>query len=253
MPIPKVTHQVWIQGWDQIPEKFHSNVNRLREMNPTWKHRTWDHARLRKACEEYGPECVAKFDSYEHFIQQVDFGRYVVLYLYGGITVDCDMLAIRPLDNIPKLESSKLIVSRANRTLLETTVTTMGHIANNRWFINNAFIAAEQRNPDIKRLIESCIADRTKQEDYMSQAYFVSNTTGPIRFSMTLKDSPMTILYSDVIESEYENEKAIFIHEHELSWTEPGLASIFKLYLLIQNYKILFIHLILIILFYFLK
>lgn len=253
MQIPKITHQVWIQGWDQLPEKFHSNVNLLREVNPAWTHRTWDHARLRKACEEYGPECAQKFDSYEHFIQQVDFGRYVVLYLYGGVAVDCDMVAIRPLDDIPELDSSELVVSLANRTVIETCFTTMGHLTNNNWFINNAFIVAAPRNPDLKRLIESCINDRTKRADYLNKAYFISTTTGPIRFSTALKDSPMTILYSDVIESEYENEKSIFIHKHELSWTEPGLASIFKIYLFIQNYKILFIFTIALILFYLLK
>lgn len=245
MRIPKVTHQVWMQGWEQLPTKFHENVEKLRSTNPTWEHKTWDQAQLRKACEEYGPECVAKFDSFEHLMQRVDFGRYVVLYLYGGVTVDCDMVAIKPLDEIPQIDTASLIVSKANDSDIETFVSTLGHIKNESWFINSAFICCEPKNPDMKRVIEMCINDRTKREDYFSQAYFILTTTGPIRISLGLKDSNMVILCPDVIESEFETPKSVFIHRHEFSWTEPVSAHLIKMYLGIKEYKQTFILLVL--------
>ena len=237
MRIPKVTHQVWMQGWDQLPQKFHKNVEKLHKLNPDWEHKTWDEAQLRKACEEYGSECVKRFDAYEHFIQKVDFGRYVVLYLYGGVVVDCDMEAFRSLNDLPEIEFSPLIVAKANHSVFETGFVTAGHVKNDEWFINNAFIATKARNSDIKRLVESCINDRTKREDYFSQVYFISTTTGPIRLSTVLKDSNMTILYPDVIESEYENGQMFFIHDHQFSWTDGATSSIIKLYLFIKEYK----------------
>ena len=241
MLIPKVTHQVWMQGWDQLPQKFHANVEKLRKMNPTWEHKTWDESQLRKACEEYGPECVAKFDSFEHFMQKVDFGRYVILYLYGGVTVDCDMEAIKPLDEIPNIDTAPLIVSKANDSDIETFVSTLGHIKNDSWFINSAFICCEPKNPDMKRLVETCINDRTRREDYFSQSYFILTTTGPIRISLCLKDSNMVILRPEVIESEFETLKSVFVHRHEFSWTEPSSAYMIKLYMAIKEYKHYFI------------
>lgn len=192
---------------------------------------------LRKACEEYGPECVERFDAYEHFMQKVDFGRYVILYLYGGITVDCDMEAFRPLSDLPEIEFSPLIVGKANDSVFETSMVTFGHVLNDDWFINSGFIATKARNQDIKRIVESCINDHTKREDYFSQEYFISTTTGPIRISTILKKSNMTILSPDVLESEYKNEKTIFVHDHELSWTGGINASIVKGYLFIKEYK----------------
>ena len=237
MRIPKVTHQVWMQGWDQLPQKFHKNVEKLHRLNPDWEHKTWDEAQLRKACEEYGPECVTRFDSYEHFIQRVDFGRYVILYLYGGVTVDCDMEAFRPLSEMSEIDFSPLIVVKANNSKFETGFVTAAHVVNDDWFINNGFIATKPRNPDIKRLVESCINDRTKREDYFSQEYFISTTTGPIRISIVLKDSNMTILNPDIIESEYENENTIFVHDHQFSWTNNLTASVIKAYLFIKEHK----------------
>jgi mannosyltransferase OCH1-like enzyme len=212
-------------------------VEKLHRLNPDWEHKKWDEARLRKACEEYGSECATRFDAYEHFMQKVDFGRYVILYLYGGVTVDCDMEAFRSLSDLPEIEFSPLIVGKSNDSVFETSMITFGHVINDDWFINSGFIATKARNPDVKRLVESCINDRTKREDYFSQVYFISSTTGPIRISTALKDSNMTILSPDVLESEYENEKTIFIHDHELSWTDGFNASLFKGYLFVKEYK----------------
>jgi hypothetical protein len=212
-------------------------VEKLRRLNPDWEHKTWDEAQLRKACEQYGPECVARFDAYEHFMQRVDFGRYVILYLYGGVIVDCDMEAFRPLSELPEIDFSPLIVGKANHSVFETGFVTSGHVVNDDWFINSAFIATKPLNTDIKRLVESCINDRTKRVDYFSQEYFISTTTGPIRISTVLKDSNMTILNPEIIESEYENENTIFVHDHQFSWTNNITASIIKLYLFVKEYK----------------
>lgn len=245
MPVPRVTHQVWMQGWDQLPRKFHGNVQKLRQMNPDWMHRTWDENQLRKACEEYGPECVTRFDGYEHLMQKVDFGRYVVLYLYGGVTVDCDMEAIKPLSEIPEIDFSPLIVGKSNDCTFETAVITFGHVANHDWFINSGFICAEPRNPDVKKLVESCIHDKTRREDYFSQTYFISTTTGPIRISTVLKGANMTIMYPDVVESEYVNNKSVFIHKHELSWSDASNFALFKGYLFVKENKMVAILIIL--------
>ena len=241
MPVPRITHQVWMQGWEQLPQKFHENVEKLYRLNPDWEHRTWDESQLMKACEEYSPECAKRFDAYEHLMQKVDFGRYVILYLYGGVIVDCDMIALKPLDEVPDIDKAPLITCKANDSVLETSFVTCGHIKNDDWFINSAFICCEPGNPDMKRLIETCIQDKTQCEDYWSKPYFISTTTGPIRISIALKDANMTVLYPDVIESEYENPKAIFIHDHQFSWTDSATARFVKGYLFVKEYKSIFI------------
>jgi len=147
------------------------------------------------------------------------------------------MEAFRSLSQLPEIDFSPLIVGKANNSKFETGFVTAAHVVNHDWFINSAFIATKPRNPDMKRLVESCINDRTKREDYFSQEYFISTTTGPIRISIILKDSNMTILNPEVIESEYENENTIFVHDHQFSWTNNLTASVIKLYLFVKEHK----------------
>jgi mannosyltransferase OCH1-like enzyme len=194
-----------------------------------------------------------RFDSYEHLIQKVDFGRYVIAYLYGGITLDCDMEPFRPLDEIPEIDFSPLIVGKSNDSRFETCSMTFGHLLNDEWFLNNAFIACKPKNPDIKRLIDSCINDRTTCEDYFCRVYCISTTTGQIRMSTVLKDSNMTILYPDLLESEYHNSKTFFIHDHDLSWSDSYSAFFMKGYLFVKEYKKPAILLLTIIILYILK
>jgi hypothetical protein len=163
------------------------------------------------------------------------------------------MEALKPLDKVPDIETAPLILSKANDSVIETFVSTLGHIKNDNWFINSAFICCEPKNPDMKRLVETCINDRTRREDYFSQSYFILTTTGPIRISLCLKESNMVILCPEVIESEFETPKSVFVHRHEFSWTEPSSAYMIKLYMAIKEYKQCFILLVLILVCFFVR
>jgi mannosyltransferase OCH1-like enzyme len=80
--IPKITHQIWFQGWENLPEKYAKNVESLRILNKNWEHKTWDEQSLRAECEKFSPEALAKFDGFTRMMAKLVFGRYIVLYNY---------------------------------------------------------------------------------------------------------------------------------------------------------------------------
>ena len=135
--IPKITHQIWFQGWDQLPEKYHGYMESLAILNQNWEHMKWDEGSLRAECEKLGPETLEKFDGFDNMIQKVDFGRYVVLHNYGGVSVDCDAECLRPLEKIPGLDRYDLILSKNSMTHLENKVTSFG-LSKNMVMFNNA-------------------------------------------------------------------------------------------------------------------
>jgi hypothetical protein len=102
--IPKVTHQIWFQGWDQLPEKYREDTEKLSILNQNWEHKKWDEGSLRAECEKFSPEALSKFDEFDKMIQKIDFGRYIVLHNYGGVSVDCDAECLRPLEKIPGID-----------------------------------------------------------------------------------------------------------------------------------------------------
>ena len=71
----------------------------------------WDETSLRDECRKLFPAVLAKFDSLPYLVQKVDFGRLVILYAYGGITVDTDMKSLNAIDTTPKINSAEVIVS----------------------------------------------------------------------------------------------------------------------------------------------
>jgi mannosyltransferase OCH1-like enzyme len=237
MSIPKITHQIWMQGWDNIPSKFKANVALLEDKNPEFNHRKWDEESLRVECARFSPAARDKFDSFKYLVQKVDFGRYVVLYNYGGVSVDTDMVSLKPINNTPKFSEANFIISSA------------AFPANIIGWLNNALIMSKKGHPILLELIQSIIDTKVNERDFTSKELYIDATTSPSKFN--------SIVYrhiNDVVVLNYEyfepcfsvdpicrpGAKTIMDHQHELSWFH-GKAKILAQVLILLVYFLLFI------------
>lgn len=91
--IPKVAHYVWLGG--AIPAFFRSNMERFRELHPTWEVHLWHGlpnelpAELRRACLRQHQICMRS-----------DIIRVWLLHRFGGIYLDGDVFPVRPFDDL---------------------------------------------------------------------------------------------------------------------------------------------------------
>ena len=165
-----------------------------------------------------GTSIAAKFDSYPNMIQKVDFGRYVVLYSHGGITVDTDMVQLRPIDTTPFIDTAELMVSVAGFPM-----NVIGHV-------NNAIFLARRHHPIVFELINSLVRDTTQSDDFISRDIYVACTTGPIMVHKFLRKFGESVTYLD--HKYYEpchsadrlcrpGMDAIMDHRHDASWQSP--------------------------------
>ena len=186
MSIPKITHQIWFQGWDKLPTKYEENVALLESMNKNFKHMKWDEQSLRKECAKISDAVVKKFDSFPYMIQKIDFGRYVVLYNYGGISVDTDMKSLKSLEETPSFYDVDFIVSHGafSTSFLE--------------IVNNALIMCKQNHQIMLELIQNII------DNNISESYFFSNhvmyifyTTGPLALTIIVNKYRSEVLIID--------------------------------------------------------
>ena len=254
--VPRITHQIWMQGWSELPAKFAENVDLLHKLNPEYEHMQWDDAGLRHQCSILGPDVVAKYDSFQHLVQRVDLGRYVVAYNFGGVTVDVDMKSFKPISATPGLATSDFIVSQS-----AFPATLVG-------FINNALIMVKPQHPLLLEIITEICAFGAKEEDYMTKEMYIGATTSPspiTPFYRIIKAHPSEV---KIIDSRYfepcfsvdpvctPNGEAIMDHKHELSWFSGGFkvfVSIlivvlylvflvalpgYLLYVTVKNYKV---------------
>jgi mannosyltransferase OCH1-like enzyme len=243
--IPKVTHQIWFQGWDKLPDKYSKNIESLRTLNPEWKHKTWDEEALRTECEKFSPEALSKFDEFTHMIHKIDFGRYVVLHNYGGISIDCDAECIRPLDKIPGISTESLIISKwSRRSDFESWLCHRGLCSKDMVMFNCATIACLPQHPIMKHFIEFLIENKSWDPE---PCFNTEIQTGPtitsIFFNHYLDD--IFILDSDIIEPWGRvTRRTVINHKYGCSWMWPVLQWISPYYLSIRNnfvYALMFI------------
>jgi len=224
--IPRITHQIWLQGWDSLPPKFADNVNSLRTLNPGYTHMVWDEASLREECRKLFPTVVARFDSFRYLVEKVDFGRLVVLYAYGGVSVDTDMKSLKAIDTTPKIETAELIMSMAAfpSNLLAST--------------NNAILLVKPHHPLLLELITQMTNSTAEESDFLTKELYIAETTGPAIQSRFFYAHKAEIVFLD--HKFYEpcfsvdpvcapSEESIMDHKHEMSWISPWAKVLLKI------------------------
>lgn len=215
-----------MQGWDQLPDKFKKNVEGLHEMNPEFEHKQWDEKSLYEECLKVGPECAAKFKSFEILMSKVDFGRDVILYNYGGISVDTDMVALRPIRDTPHLNECDFIISS------QTWPFNLFDLK------NTAVIICTAKNPLMKTILDTMIEDKRTIADFSSKETYINSTTGPFFINSVVNNHRDQIKILDY--KYYEpcspsdpyctiSSDAIMDHQHELSWMNPIYKTLFSI------------------------
>jgi len=224
--IPRITHQIWLQGWDKLPEKFHTNVRLLKEKNPEYRHMQWDEASLRAECEKISPEVAAKYDSFPYLIQKVDLGRIAVLHNYGGISVDTDMKPLNSINSTPHLDTAECMISKGAFPL-----NLIGHT-------NNAVIISIPQHPFLQDVINTTVESSVQEKDYTTKELYIDATTGPRFFETVIDRHREEIVFLD--NKFYEpcfsvdpvcrpKVDSIMLHQHEMSWVSPFIKTLFHI------------------------
>ncbi len=227
-----------MQGWDNLPEKFHENVRLLEKFNPDFEHRRWDEDRLRLECAKMGKPYLDKFNSFDELIMRVDYGRYIVLYQYGGVSVDTDMKSLKSLSHTPGIETDTFIISPTGASILLP-------IHSLTSLYNNAIFLVRPRHPIMKEIIDECTNSRKTRKNYPLKELYVDGETGPSFISRVLEKHKKHI---KVIDAKYFEpclsmdpfckvpESSILDHKHQNSWIDPNLQSFFTfLFFLYHN------------------
>ena len=128
--IPRIIHHIWVGP--PLPHRLGPYIDSWRTLHPDWEHR------FHTGFDDLQNQ--AMYDNAEAITPHVgqlrsDLARYELLYRDGGVYVDCDMEALRPLDD-----------------LLDAPCF-MGWEQQGQW-VNNAIIGAEPGHPLMRSLIE---------------------------------------------------------------------------------------------------
>jgi hypothetical protein len=191
--IPRVIHQIWFQGSPNLPEKY-------RKFQQTWKETTgfkyefWDAERI-ESLLVYDNKWKETYHSFPTMIQKIDFAKYLILFVHGGIYVDMDAFAF-PDTNV-RLED--LLTAKKNVDFLVFQHNTpSGTVTFNKCMglvgmkiINNAVIFSTRNNKKMKLIILSCMqAQKRWKRKCLSLQLRCLVTTGPIVFTNCVRSIP---------------------------------------------------------------
>lgn len=100
--IPKVIHQIWIQGYHNLPDKYIKYHNQCKQINNNFLFIVWDDNMIRELISNYDKKYLDLYDNYKSNAQKADLARYLIIYKYGGIYLDMDTWCIKNLKDFLK-------------------------------------------------------------------------------------------------------------------------------------------------------
>lgn len=105
---PKILHQTW-KSKDLLP-KFIEWQKMWLDMCPDYKYKFYTDEHLIQVFKNHLPQYLESFKSFAKQIERVDFWRYAILYVYGGVYADMDVFPLKSIDCW--LEKNKIILGK---------------------------------------------------------------------------------------------------------------------------------------------
>ena len=164
--IPHIIHQTW--KTDKIPDVWKEAVEACKNKHKSYRYILWTDASMKKFVKEEYPEFYKTYISYPNPIQRCDAFRYLVLYKYGGIYIDMDLMCKKSFTDLLKYDL--VLVKSANYDTL-----------------TNSFIVSTPKNPFMKYLIDNL----EKYKDSYSifgKHFHIMNSTGPFFINSMAKE-----------------------------------------------------------------
>lgn len=202
MSIPKIIHQIYLQGEVNIPDNIKASVHELRQRNPNWEYRLYDETQILKYIQQhYGQETL---DTYllineNYAAARSDFFRYLLMYQEGGVYLDLKSSCAVPFDDILHHDDEFIICGWEN----EAGQQYQGYGINKhlKSLKNGEYqqwnIITKPHSPFLKAVIDEV---NFRIHHYTPMKYHVGrkgvlNTTGPVPYSLAIEKIIQTQAY----------------------------------------------------------
>lgn len=194
MCIPKIIHQIYLQGESQIPDNIKVSINDLRSKNPDWEYRLYDEPLILDYLHKnYSDEILQLYLSVDarYSAARSDFFRYLLIYKEGGVYLDLKSSCSLPFDSILHEEDEFIICGWENE--IGQKYEGYGKNKHLKYLKHGEYqqwnIIAKKESPYLKAVIEEV---SFRIQHYSPLKYHVGrkgvlNTTGPVPYSIAIE------------------------------------------------------------------
>ena len=185
--IPHIIHQIW--DTETIPVYLEYWVKSWSQKNPKWEYWLWTLKDGRELIKSAFPSFLSLYDSYEEDIFRVDSLRLFIMYAFGGVYADIDMISLKSLD--PWTYNHKCILSE--ETYEHSFIVEEKNSSN----VVNGFLACRPGHQFYKTAIESLFeAARDYFGDFLHATgpFFVDSVYRKYSQTQYDKNNSLTVL-----------------------------------------------------------
>lgn len=181
--IPKLIHQIWIQGKDHLEENYPKKYNLTKSIenifSKEWKHKIWSEKEILNLIYTYYPLLLKIYKNAPNFSAKADIGRYVIMSIYGGLYLDIDFEVIKDFSWMLEDKKIELVVVRSDTFLdIETAIS--------KFRYNCACFASSVNHRLILDMIKYIISMGIFGTKFKSSILYCLNT-GPSYYSQLLE------------------------------------------------------------------
>lgn len=157
--IPKIIHQIWTQGCDNIPEKYHKYTQSWKSAKG-YQYMCWSDESIKELLMKYDESLIPIYEYFTLPQQRSDFGRYLLLYLYGGFYIDIDIeKGNLCLDSL--LEKGDFVISSGGEYANVVMIGFMGSVPNNPIFKDAIDHIRKSYKREFYEIIDMMYVERT--------------------------------------------------------------------------------------------
>lgn len=238
MCFPKIIHQIWMQGYDNMPDKHKENVQKIRDMHPDWKYLFWDESQILRLMKKF-PEYLAVYYKFLYMLQKIDFAKYLILYLFGGIYLDIDVEIVKKLDGLNyEFGDFDFILSYLNDDAFISYI-----LCRQFKCLNNGIIISKPNVDILKHLIDKIATLDISCDGEFNKIFCINNTTGPKLVNQIISqyiidhpDHKLLFLDSDYLEPCVGNvcvdtKNTFTRHKHDNTWVHPIVRTLNQIYI----------------------
>jgi hypothetical protein len=103
--IPKIIHNIWIQGYENLPNENKVTYANIKKLNPEWDFMIWDDEMIKKMLKKYPSiyNIYIKTSNYTEIDNNTiksDIARYIIMKEYGGLYFDIDFNCTSSFDEL---------------------------------------------------------------------------------------------------------------------------------------------------------
>jgi len=103
--IPKIIHNIWIEGYENLPNEYKVTYANIKKINPEWEFIIWDDDMIKKILKKYPPiyNMYIRANNYTETDNnkiKSDIARYIIMKEYGGLYFDMDFKCSSSFDEL---------------------------------------------------------------------------------------------------------------------------------------------------------